>query len=465
MDDRETMESVLVGYMRADVMERVRAVYDRWHSLARGAPMHQQLKDELVRYYMRKGQTAALEQLMHDGVIPADVEGYGKLIEACCLSTDAFDTQCGAYHERMKAAHFLPSSATYAQMLRAVYERGSLLDKQRAMQLIAEVADGKVRLTDDAVLHTLLIAGTGWCDRRQAAQAATASESKSRLNRGGCSVRATHIHALLNALPVTERVVAWEWARVALSKQTGDNYELMLRTYEEQRSRGEITEAKLVWRWKDEWNDLVQRRVLPTPLLLRTAPRSVSWLLASAIISCKVYEQAMEVFQANAARVTTEQVGKLQVAAMEVLEDKAATGDASSLPASHLPTLMQSAAVVLRSIKCDTAADGKDNQQYAFKPIYSSLQSLLSHLRALLILHTQQPVASIEPVQSMDSRFVRIQVQNEQRPAAADNSHDGTVNEAESSVARSRHPYSVQACADRIPSTCWRVRIAPVSHP
>ena len=413
LENRETMESVLVGYMRADVPERVMAVYTKWHALAGGAAMNGQLKDELVRYYVRKGRTAALEQLMNDGVVAADVEGYGKLIEACCLSTDAFDAMW-SYHETMKAAHSLPASATYAQMLRAVHERGSVHDKQRAMQLIAEIGEGNVRLTDDAIVHTLLIAvQAGAIDGKQHKNHLYAT--KSRLNRGGSSVRTTHIHALLTALPVTERLVAWEWARVALSKQTGDNYELMLRTYEEQKSRGEISEAKLAWRWKDEWNDVVQRRVLPTPSLLRLhLARQLSAGGYGRFVA--VYEQAMEVCQANFMGVTTEQVGELQVAAMEALADKATAGDATSLPASQLPLLLQSAATILRSIKFETLTP--DSPPYDLKRIYSSLQSVLSHLRALLLLHTQQPVASLEPVHSMDSRFVRIQVQNEQRSAA-----------------------------------------------
>ena len=444
LDDRETLESVLVGYMRGDVMERVKAVYSKWHRLADGVILNARVKDELVRYYVRHGQTAALEQLMHDGAVAADLEGYSRLIETCCLSTDAFDAMWG-YHETMKAAHFLPSSATYAQMLRAVYERGAVHDKERAMQLVEKIANGKVRLSDDAIVHSLLIAvQSGTTEGRQHKRLLFAV--KSRLNRGGSSVRSTHVHAVLTALPVAERLVAWEWARVALSKQTGDNYELMLRTYDEQRSKGEITEAKLTWRWKDEWDDLVQRRVLPTPLLLRLQlERQLTAGDYNRFIA--VYEQAMEVCRANAANLTTEQVGKLQVAAMEALEDKATVGDATQLPASHPSLLMQAAAVVLRSIKCDTLTDSKDEQQHNLKRVYSSLQSLLSHVRALLILHTQQPIASIEPVQSMDSRFVRIRVHShdQQRSTTANNSttHHSTHNQRNTKQRGKHAPSSV----------------------
>ena len=61
-----------------------------------GAAMGELVRDELVRYYVRRGQTAALEQLLRDGVIAANVAGYGKLIEACCLSTGPLDSACGA---------------------------------------------------------------------------------------------------------------------------------------------------------------------------------------------------------------------------------------------------------------------------------------------------------------------------------------------------------------------------------
>ena len=423
LNDRETMETVLIGYMRADVLERVTAVYSQWHAMAASAPLKQHVRDELVRYHVRKGQTAALEQLMHDGVIAADVEGYGNLLEACCVPGESFESMW-SYHSRMKAAHFLPSSGTYAQMLRAVHERGSLHDKQRALALLDEIAEGYVQLAFDAIVHTLVIAvQVGATDGKMHKQ--QLSRAKRKLNQAGSSVRTTHIHALLTALPVAERLIAWEWARDLLGKRTSDNCELMMRTYQDQLATGDISEAKLAWRWKDEWAVMLLRRVLPTPALLRMhLDRHLTAGDYKSFIT--VYEQTMRVFDALPAPHTAEQVAKLHAAAMEALEDKATADYVTSLPASDVSLMLQSAAVVLRSIKSEVTTDSKGSQHDKLKRIYSSLHSLLSQVRTLLVQHPQPTVASLEP-RSMDSRFVRIHVQHEPQPSTADSNQHSTA--------------------------------------
>ena len=56
LETRETMEHLLLGYICGDVLERVRSVYNRWVALAGGgAAMGELVRDELVRYYVRRG--------------------------------------------------------------------------------------------------------------------------------------------------------------------------------------------------------------------------------------------------------------------------------------------------------------------------------------------------------------------------------------------------------------------------
>ena len=419
MDGRDTLEVVLLACVRADGMEQVKSTYAKWCGLADGSALPPHVKSELVAYYEQRGQTAALEQLMQDGVLAADVDGYDRLISACCLSGGALDAMWG-YHASMTAAHFLPSSATYAQMLRAVRERGTASDRQVALQLLQEVASGRVRLNDDAITDALLIAVQTSADGANNIKVKQQlTKAKANINAPGkCRLEPRHIHAMLAALPAAERVAAWDCARALLNAQAGDSYELMWRTYEELRGKGAITEAKRGWLCRVDWMEMIELRIPPPELPLRGR---LARLLSRGEYGrfTTAYQQVMALCEAADAEVSTERIGALQVAALEVLQDKSAAGDASALPFSQFPLLMQAAALVLRSINLDAAATEGQSHPLDFKRLYSSLLSLLTHLRAMLLQHTQHTATSIEPALSMDSRFVRIHVQHEQPKRSA----------------------------------------------